>query len=419
MRFLNGKPVIRCSSLDQLLSCPGSRLLNAKLGDIDTDDRASWEGQWCHYQAARRFIEKHGAMPPNDPRFSPDGTVIDIGLPAPRIPKDYHPGNFAEWIVDYYHRAVMEETPGDWAMEVECEMLYEFPNFWLSGHCDENAVAPDMSALNFDDLKSGNNLVDAAECNWQVIGYAGLFKTAYPKLRRIRGRIVQPRATEPEAKRITAVIIDERGTWNDAGECVSEATIETFLPLLVARIDEAIRNPMVLDTGIKQCRWCVAGDCLACPALEALKKEMKLELTQAALDAATANPDPDKLARWGVAKKILEPKLKKAWELLKAHAEKNGEFTSADGVKVALKDWKGERSFTDKGETWEALVNDLAPERALSCMDISVPAVEKAYAAELSLPLESKKGDSGEKQVQNRFAGKITQKTGKQLTISA
>jgi hypothetical protein len=145
---------------------------------------------------------------------------------------------------------------------------------------------------------------------------------------------------------------------------------------------------------------------------------MKMELTKEALEAATAAPDPNKLARWAAAKKVLEPKFKKAWEALKAHAEKNGGFTSADGVKVDLVDWKGERSFTDKAEAWEQLATDLSPDRAMSCMELSVPAAERAYAAELSIPLESKKGDSGEIQVANRFAGKITQKTGKQLKIA-
>jgi len=409
MKLLNGKPVVRCSSLDQLISCPASRTLNAKLGEVEVDDSASWEGQWCHYQAAMRFVQKHGAMPPEG------------GLPAPRIPKDFKPDSFAEWIVDYYHRAVMEETPGDWAMEVEAELLYEFPNFWLSGHCDVSAVAPDVSALNFDDLKSGSNVVDAAECNWQVLGYAALFKMAYTPLRRIRGRIVQPRVREGEGQRISAVIIDERGIWNDVGELISAATIETFVALLVGSVDAALKDSMTLDTGIKQCRWCLAGELLQCPALNEEKETMKMTLTQAALDAVKAQPDAATLVKWGVAKKLLEPKLKKAWELLKEHAEKSGEFTTEDGVKVLLKDWNGAREFTAEGKpkAWEEIAESLPEDLAYACMDLSPAAIEKAFAKSLGLPVESKKGDSGEAQFNNRFGTLITRKTGKQLTLVA
>lgn len=418
MRYKNGKPVIRCSSLPQLIDCPASRTIAAKLGEIETDDSSSWEGQWCHYQAALRFIEKNGALPPNDPR-TVDGRVVDIGLPLPRIPKEWKPDSFAEWIVDYYHRAVMEETPGDWALAVEHEFLVEFPRFWLIGHIDEFAIAADATAANFDDLKSGSNIVDAAECNWQVVGYAALLKLTYDSLRRLRGRIIQPRVREGEGKRISAVIIDEKGIWNDEGQRISDATIDTFVPLLVEKIEHALDNPMLLNTGIKQCRWCVAAETLNCPAYEKEMELMKMELTPEALAAVKANPTPDTLAKWGAAKKLLEPRFKKAWELLKEYADKHGAFTSTDGIQVALKDWKGERSFTDKAAVWEQLAEALSPERAYACMDLSVPSVERAFAEELNLPLESKVKDSGEKQVANRFSGMITQKTGKQLTLVA
>jgi hypothetical protein len=407
----NGKPIIRCSSLDQLISCPASRTIAAKLGELlDIDDSASWEGQWCHFRSATRFVEKHGAMPPEG------------GLPPPRIPKDYKPDSFAEWIVDYYHRAVMEETPGDWAMEVEAEMMYEFERFWLSGHVDVNAVAPDTSALQFDDLKSGSNIVDPAECNWQVLGYAGLFKRAYAeKLRRIRGRIVQPRVREGEGKRVSSVIIDDRGIWNDEGELVADATIDSFLPLLERRINEALANPMMLNSGVKQCRWCPAGETLQCPCLEAERDAMKMELTKEALDAISANTNPETLVRWALSKKLLGPKLDKAWELLKAHLEKSGGELTIEGAKAFLRDWKGQRFLSEEGKekVWEALASEVDPKLAYGCMDLSIPALEKAYAKHLDLPIESKAKDkdSGEKQVQNRFGALIQQKTGKQLTI--
>lgn len=409
MKLKNGKPIVRCSSLDQLLSCPGSRTLAGLLGDIEEDDSASWEGQWCHHQAARRFVDKHGAM-------EPEG-----GLPAPRVPKDFKPESFADWIVDFYHRAVMEDTPGDWAMEVEAEMMIEFDAFWLSGHCDVNAVASDGSALNFDDLKSGANIVDAAECNWQILGYAVLFKLTYLTLQRIRGRIIQPRVREGEGNRISAVIFDERGTWNDEGQLVSSATIDQIVALLAGKINEALKNPMLLNTGVKQCRWCPAA--LQCPALLAETQAMKLELTKEMLEAIKAHPDDQLLLRWGVAKKLLGPKLDKAWELLKERLGKVGTIEGPDGVSASLKDWQGAREVMPEGKpkVWEELCGTLDESLAYACMDLSLPAVERALAKQLDLPIESKKpgADSGEKQVANRFGGFITRKQGKQLTLVA
>lgn len=405
MKFRNGKPVIRCSSLNQLISCPGSRTLAAKLGVFEEDDRASWEGQWCHYQAALRFINFNGAMPPEG------------GLPAPRIPKEYRPESFADWIVDFYHRSVMEETPGDWAMEVEAAMEVEFAQFWLEGHVDENAIAPDASALNFDDLKSGTNIVDAADCNWQVLGYAALFKSLYPdSLKRIRGRIIQPRMREGEGKRISAVVIDERGVWDDEGQLVNSVTIEEFVPLLERLINESLANPMMLDTGPKQCRWCPAD--LQCAALTAHRNKMKHTLTQAELDAVEAVPNDQRLLEWAVAKKLFGSKLDKAWAMLKARLEATNGEISGDGAKAMLRDWSGERTLSDEGKSlaWETVV-ELMGEKAYSVMELSVPELERALASALDLPIKSKKGDSGEIQVANRFGAHITKKTGKQLTI--
>lgn len=404
MKFKEGKPVIRCSSLDQLISCPASRTIAALLGEVEEDDRFSWEGQWCHDKAAQRFILLNGAIPPEG------------GLPGPRIPAGWQPESFANWIVDYYHRAVMEETPSDWAMEVESEMLVEFDRFWLSGHCDVDAVSPDATMLNFDDLKSGKNVVDAAERNWQVFGYAVLFKRIWETLRRIRGRIIQPRVKEAEGKRITSVIIDERGAWNDEGQLVSEITIDTMVAALERAVNEALDNPMILNLGLKQCRWCPAD--LQCPAQIAERNRMKMELTKEALAAIEATPNDRLLAEWALAKRMLDSKLKKAWDLLKARLEKSGGTIEIDDVKLMLTDWQGAREFPPEkvAEIWEMMVADLG-EEAYGAMSIGIPDLEATYAKVLRLPVESKKKDSGEKQVANRFGDFITRKQGKQLTI--
>ncbi len=407
MRFLKGKPVVRCSSLDQLISCPASRTLAAMLGVQEQDDRASWEGQWCHHQGALRFI-KGGAM-------APEG-----GLIGPKIPVDYKPESFAEWIVDYYHQGVMEETPSDWAMEVEGELLWEFPTFWLSGHCDVYAIAPDASALNFDDLKSGNIVVDAASLNWQVLGYAGLFKLIFDALKRIRGRIIQPRVKEgEEGKRVSSVIIDERGIYNDEGECVAAGVnINNFVALLVLKIEEALDRPMKLKTGLKQCRWCPAD--LQCPCLIAERNLMEMELTKEALELIELEPNDETLARWALARRMLGNKMDKAWDLFKERlAQGEGRFESKDGIVFLLKDWQGKRELSAEGKkaVWESVCADLDEARAFNVMSISIGDLERAYAQQLDIPISSKKKDSGESQVSNRFGQYLSRAQGKQLTI--
>jgi hypothetical protein len=408
VRFINGKPVLRCSSLDQLIECSGSRTAIEAMGQLlELDDSASWEGQWCHFAAAQRFVTMNGAM-------APEG-----GLIGPKIPKDWKPDSFAEWIVDFYHRAVMEETPGDWAMAVEMEILVEFKRFWLSGHIDEAAFSPDATEINFDDLKSGSNIVDAAECNWQVLGYSALLKSEYEVARRIRGRIVQPRVREGEGKRITQVVLDERGIWGDDGERIGTATINTFVGLLEARINEALDNPLVLNSGIKQCRWCPVGEQLQCPALWADFEAMKIELTKEMLARLEAQPNDALLVKYAAGKKLLGPKLEKAWGLLKERLEAINGTLEVDGVKAMLRDWQGAREFTPEGKAaaWTEIAGALDEERAYECMSLSVPQMEKAFAVQLKIPQSSKEKDSGEKQVEHRFGQYMTRKQGKQLTL--
>jgi len=382
----------------------------AKLRIEEEDDRASWEGQWCHYMSAKRFVEAHGAMAP------------EPGLPLPRIPKGYEPAGIANWIVDFYHRAVMEETPGDWAMAVEDFLEWEFNKFWLEGHPDVYALDSSALALNFDDLKSGVNIVDPADQNWQVLGYAALFKLTFDSLRRIRGRIIQPRAHEDDGagvKRISAMVIDEKGVFDGEGFCTMDGlTIHNFVERLVQRVDFSLENNMRLKTG-KQCRWCPAD--LQCPCLQAERTKMEMELTKDALDKIEATPNDQTLADWAYAKKLLGPKLEKAWDIFKERlaAAQTGIFTDKDGRQFVLRDWKGPRHLSDaaKAEVWATVCEELDEERAFAVMDISINALEKAYAAQLDIPLESKKKDSGQSQVVQKFGKFITRKEGKQLTV--
>ena len=114
LQYIKGKPVIRCSSLDQFLSCHGSRaLLEAIGGGVRADDSDSWEGSWCHYEAARRLVEEHGAIPPA------------YGLIKPYIPADFEPSTYAHWYVDFYLREVLASAGAERAIEVSAMLLTE------------------------------------------------------------------------------------------------------------------------------------------------------------------------------------------------------------------------------------------------------------------------------------------------------
>lgn len=406
-RTHNGKPVVRCSQMDQLMGCPGSRRIFERLRIQDEDDRASWEGQWCHYEAAKRMIEINGAMAP------------EPGLQLPRVPKGYKPPDegFANWIVDYYVRAVVEETPMDWAMAVEDDIIWEFDKWCLSGHPDVYALDSSATQLNFDDLKSGNNVVDPADQNWQVLSYAALFKMVFDSLRRIRGRIIQPRNKEDVARRTSRLIIDERGVFDGEGLNVNPGlNIDNFVQALDRQVVERL-DSWKLATG-KQCRWCPAD--LQCPCLEAERTTVEMELTKEKLEQIKATPDMETLARWGIAKRLLESKLSAAWDLLKARlAEEGGKYVDPQGREFILRDWKGARELSEEGKraVWEAACNELEEDRAFRTMGISLEQLEREMAEQLDIPYTSKKTASGESVVADRFGKFITRKTGKQLTI--
>jgi hypothetical protein len=375
-RFINGKPVIRCSELNWLIECPGAATLESIIGINRRDEDQAWDGQWAHHKAATTLIHQHGAM-------GPEG-----GLPLLALPPSYEPPDFLQWVVDFYLAAVLEDAGAERAIGVEEEMVHEFPRFWLSGHCDVFTVDADATELNFDDLKAGVNVVDAAENNWQVLGYATLFKLRWESLRRIRGRIIQPRLHEDVAPRITGVTIDARGCFADLdGAQVSEVTIDGLAAALETKINEALDNPLLLRTGIKQCRWCPAK--LKCPALELEEEDMKqLLITEDTLTSLREKPDDETLGRICATAKLLDSRFDDAKELLKErlHAEPGKKIVLSDGTQLFLFDTLGRRQVTDVGQAWEKLSEVLDAELAYGCMSISLEPAEKAVAKQLKIP---------------------------------
>ena len=403
------KPSIRCSSLDSLLSCPGSRTLIAALGCVREDASDSWEGQWCHHEAATRLVNLHDAIPP------------EAGLPKPDIPEGYIPAGHARWVVDYYLNRVLEDAGGEMAVEVEAELSWEFDGFFLTGHCDFYAVNSDCTELLFDDLKAGINLVDAAEMNWQVMGYAALFKLQWPSLKKIRGRIIQPRLSEDVGPRETELVLE--------GE-----QLERAAEFLESSIKQALDNPMLLQTGIKACRWCDAA--LRCPALAAERDLMKMTITKEKIEEIKLAQDDQALAAWCVAGKLLGPKFDAAKDLLKERLAGGKEIVIDDGeaagTRLFLAEKPGVRNVTDKTEAWHRMAGHwqqdensnlefvpglLEEGEALECVTIRIGELEKVVAAKFSLPLDSKKNECGKSKTAELLEGLVERQPQQWLMI--
>lgn len=406
-RFINGKPVIRCSELAWLIECPGAALMEELVGMPRLDEDQSWDGQWAHHKAASILIHSHGAMGP------------ERGLELPRLPSDYTPPDFMDWVVNFYVSAVLEDAGSERAIGVEEEMIHEFGRFWLSGHCDVFTVDGDATELNFDDLKSGINAVDAADNNWQVAGYAVLFKLRWETLRKIRGRIIQPRLKEEVAPRITGVTIDERGCFADlTGDMVSPITIDELPAALERKINDALDNPRLLRTGLKQCRWCTAK--LKCPALDLEEQDMKeLLLDNDALARLKAKPDDETLARICVAGSLLGSRFEAAKKLLKERLDVVKLITLEDGTKLFQIDGLGAREISQPGVAWEKMTEVLDAELAYGCISIGIEDAEKALAKQFKIPHKSTVDGKmdGKKMCDQLIGHLITRKPQKKLQI--
>ncbi len=382
------KPRVRVSGLDILLGCPGSARLVRELGLRRWSDVESWEGQWVHHAAAKELVEVHGAVAP-------------AGLEAPKL-DGYSPSEFARWKKDYYVREVLEEAGLDRALVVEDELAWEFEAFVLTGHPDVTTFTGGAERIGIDDCKSGSNLVDAAECNWQMAGYAALRKLQFPQAVGIRTRIIQPSA--PEEVRVTA--FDWEGDL-----------LERLPGLLEAQVVEALKRDGLLRTG-KHCRWCDGWH--NCPAIMA-----EIELTKALLAelkttvTAGGRPTTEQLARLAVAFKRLDGPLKAAREELKGRLEAEGTQVLEDGTQLFLKDGMGPRKIA-VAEAWETIVNLLGmpPELAYSVLTISPDELERALAKHLNVPQKSKKGEDARAAFATYFGAFTTREPRKELVVT-
>lgn len=402
-------PAIRCSSLDQLLECPGSRTLIERIRNLrvaaglapDPDDSGpqTWAGNWCHWEAARRLFRDHGA-------------VCTQGLPErANVPADFQPTDFDYWCVEYYVSKVLDFIGPDMAIEVENELAFDIGPCVLSGHQDLFAISADGRRGVGVDLKRGANPVDPASQNWQMSGYTVLDRFAYPDLEHMTYLIVQPGIPETDiTSRVTSMVLE--------GEEL--AMLPEFLG---ERIAVALENAFTLNTGWRQCLYCLAARTYNCPALDAELEAMKLEITKESVEAMKAEPDVEQLARWKIAQKLLAGRMDDASDLLKAHViAAGGSLVTAAGS-FAVKPRSGIRSIqTEAG--WNRLcdiIENTPPKVGVTpydCISLSASKVERAIQGVYGLPATSKKGPSAESKFEELFGDITTTPVSQVLHVS-
>lgn len=345
------KPVLRCSSLDRVLRCPGSTTLVALVDPRQGDEGDA--GTAIHAGVARQLVADCGAT---------GDTGSDKAKPVAK---------HDDWIVRFCKNEVAENCPRPWSLEVEAGLSYEFGRFVLSGHIDALGISEDTTEAIGWDYKTGYDPVDIAEQNYQALGYMVLLKRAYPELRKVTFYIVQPRSNEEEGHpRISSVVLE--------GEIVQRA-----VDSLEAQINAALDRPMELESGRIACKWCPAM--LQCPALISERDFMKITLTEEAVAAIKAKPNDTTLADWVVAAKTLDRPVGDAKDLAKERIAAAGQIVATDGTAITQKVSKGSWSVVRPWELWETLKGLLSEQGRAKVYKPSVTAIKDALAEEMNI----------------------------------
>lgn len=317
------KPELRCSSLDRVIECPGSRTLSRIVldGAIDIGEvggsQATWQGSWCHWEAARRLIEEHGAVGPVG------------GLQPPDIPEGWEPSKFDRYAVDWFIATLLALTPEDHAIYVEHGFRWETDEFILTGHIDVFTVSPLGDVVHWNDQKRGMDEVEPAEFNYQVAGYGALLAVNLPSVKTGEARILQRSAERP----VSEVVVDDM------------QRMPTFIR---AKIVNALANPNQLNTG-KHCNYCpglLVGDArgAACPAVRAHINHMKMLLTEEHIATLKAAPDLKPLALLAYDCSRLQRPMKTVIDSLRERMAVGGQVDLGNGLVATVVEENGRRT---------------------------------------------------------------------------
>lgn len=313
-------------------------------------------------------------------------------------------GPMSQWIVGYCAREVAENTPTDWSLEVEVPMAYEFGRFILSGHIDALALSPDGTEAIGWDYKSGYSPVDEAELNEQVLGYLALIKCAYPGLELARFKIVQPRNDEEEGfPRITEVTVN----WDET----------PLLERFELRMNHAIAQPNLTDSGIKQCRFCPAAFPWSCPSYN--QEYMKAQITPEFLDNLKATPDDATLADVVISGRTIAGSMKTAEEMLHARLDANPVIDAKCGIRVSRKIENGAYKVPNPPQFYRelsALIPD-ADKRA-AALSFSMTRTKDVIAETMGIPKTGKAALTAEGVFEGKLRPLVEQGTRRKLIFT-
>lgn len=371
------KLTFRASEMDRVLTCNGSITVTPLVDPRDGDE--GYEGTMIHWMIASRLINEFGATPPEG------------GLPPPQVPKGYKLPAFSAWIVDWAIRHVQETIPADWSLMVEVALAYEYPlaepkfvtvvewvdgqpvvsrkpvEGWInSGHIDVLGISPCGTKSHGIDWKTGRDPVDPAECNEQVNSYICLEKRAWEELTEATFQIAQPRADEDAGfERVSTVVL--------AGD-----RLERACATLHERVCAAIDNADELNSGRKQCKWCIG---CSCPAIRAEQKLMKMKLTPEILAGIKRQPDDALLGDFVEVGRMLAKPIEDAETLLHERLDATGCVVAGSGTTITRKIQKGAYSVDRPDDFVKAFRSILPEEKSLvRCFQPSMTACKDEIA---------------------------------------
>lgn len=382
------KPSFRCSELDRVLTCHASKILGDRFKHEDESGPAAWEGNWCHWTAARHLVDHEGAE------------IGDGGLPDEPECGDFKPNPFSQWVVDYFIGELDYAIPG-MGIIVEDELIHEFAGFTLTGHADVLAFdGTGEEAIGYD-LKAGAIPVDAAAENNQMLGYMALVCLCYPSVRKITWRICQPK-NRPD----------------DGYERVSEVTLEgdeitAAIDYLEGQLNTVLKTPYFIDSEANQgaqCKYCPAA--LRCPALKHDLIIMKATLTEQQITEIGPDLDLNDLVLFEDCRKKFATPFDKARQAIIEKLKDNDTMSLDDGRTISVTSRPGRRSCTDPVGAYSKLrEQQFEAEIEAQCVTVKLGEVEDAVAKARGIKKTSKKDENAKDVVKVEFGPYFQQGT--------
>lgn len=358
------KPVIRVSSIDQLLRCPASKPLSEHIPSVS--GREANDGTYIHYQIGDILVKQHGATKGSDYK-------------KPKMPKGYEFNVKDAWIIDACVRNALEFVPSDWSIIVEEELAWEYDNFILVGHADLIGLSPDVTSASVKDWKTGSIFVDNADINYQILGYSVLTWRSWETIDWMRFGLFQPRA-----------FMGDDGERDSEDLIVGRKEFEQAEQFLVSKIDEALEQSYIVNTGPKQCRWCPAV--LRCPAIREEINRMQMQITQNDIAKASEDVSNHDLAELLHGAKVLSPIIDKVTDEAKRRL-KDGEELIADGKQFKYQRVPYGKKVVDMPTFVRNVESVVGSEKLMDSVKIGMDDTRKLIAKVKDVPQKSKKED--------------------------